>query len=85
MNQKTIFNVAVVLVAVAGIYILSKKVGGSDNSAKIDYLKTAGFASGNISSFAPEFIDDWASAAKRGDEFFKHGEKVYRVKGGRAV
>lgn len=90
MNKKVVTGIIVVALLGAGYLAYQQFFGGGDGEKKakesdVDYLKTNGFSSGEISSFNRDFVSAWAKGAKNGDEFFGYNGKTYKVKGGKAV
>lgn len=89
MNKKIVTTIIVLAIAGAGYLAYTKLYGGDgDKKAKesdVDFLKSNGFTTTDLSSFDREYVSAWAKGAKNGDEFFGYNGKTFKVKGGRAV
>lgn len=89
MNKKIVTTIIVLAIAGAGYLAYIKLYGGGGNKkareSDVDYLKSNGFTTGDISNLERGFVSAWAKGAKSGDEFFGYNGKSFNVKGGRAV
>ena len=90
MNKKVVTKIIVVALIGAGYLAYQQFFGGGDGGKKaresdVDYLRTKGYTTADISSFGREFVSAWAKGAKNGDEFFGFEGKTYKVNGGKAV
>ena len=90
MNKKVVTGIIVLALIGAGYLAYQQFFGGGGGEKKakesdVDYLRTKGYTTADISSFGRDFVSAWAKGAKNGDEFSGFEGKTYKVNGGKAV